>query len=313
MGKNHSADLSVIIALPQDYSAIQELVEYLRRQTVKEHLEILLVTPSVDAFDIDRTIVSEFAAVRFVPISAPISIAQARAAGIFAARAPIVVLSENHSFPAPDWAEVLIRAHQNSWIAVGPAVTSGNSKSIISWALHFIAYGQWSDPVQAGVVEDLPGHNSSYKREILIRYDSQLAALLEAETILHGDLINKGWQLYLEPKAKTVHFSSIKFSVGIQELYHYGRMFGAARARRWNYLRRFFFACGAGFIPWVRLQRILRDIQRSPRRDLLPSVLPAMIVLLIASAAGELIGYLFGTGDSLQKMAKFELDLTIRR
>jgi hypothetical protein len=312
MGKYQSARWSVIIALPQEYSVIRELVEHLRRQTVKEQLEILLVIPAADEFDIDQKIVSEFAAVRFVHVNASILIGQARAAGVFAAHAPIIVLAENHSFPEPDWAEALIRAHLNSWAAVGPSVNNGNSSSLISWALHFITYGQWSDPVPAGVVEDLPGHNSSYKREILVRYDSQLAALLEAETILHGDLIDKGMQLYLEPKAKTAHFSTVKFSVGIEALYYYGRMFGAARARSWDYLRRFFFAAGACFIPWVRLQRILRDIRRIGRGDLLPSILPATIALLIASAAGEMMGYLFGTGDSLLKMSQF-VNLKIRR
>jgi glycosyl transferase family 2 len=303
----------VIIAKPQANQAVQDLVEHLRRQSVKKRLELLFVTGPTDEFVVDQAIVSEFAAIRSVPIGECESVAQARAAGIFAAHAPIVVLAENHSLPSPDWAEAMIRAHQDPWAAVGPAVNNGNSSSLISWALHFITYGRWSDPVQAGVTEDLPGHNSSYKREILIRYDSELAALLEAETMLHADLVRNGNQLFLEPKAKTVHFSPIQFSVGIEELYHYGRMFAAARVRKLNYIRRFFFGFASILIPWVRLRRISRDVRRSARRDLLPRLIPVMIVMLMASAAGEMMGYWFGAGDSVRKMNEFEMDLGIRR
>ncbi len=39
----------------------------------------------------------------------------------------------------------------------------------------------------------------------------------------------------------------------------------------------------------------------------LPRVLPAMACVLIASAAGELVGYLAGGGSSLQRIAPVEL------
>jgi hypothetical protein len=68
------------------------------------------------------------------------------------------------------------------------------------------------------------------------------------------------------------------------------------------------YVSGSPLIPLVRLPRILRDIHRSPRRDLLPRVLPALIVSLVVSAVGEMIGYAFRSGDAMEKLSKLELN-----
>ena len=103
---------------------------------------------------------------------------RARVAGIRKARAPLVVLLEDHSFPAEGWAEALIRAHAGPWSAVGPAVGLANLHCMKAWANYLIQYSPWMKPAQSGVIDDLPGHNSSYKKELLLGYGDDLESMM---------------------------------------------------------------------------------------------------------------------------------------
>lgn len=64
------------------------------------------------------------------------STAEARAAGIRQANAPVVAFVEDHSYPDPDWAERLIEAHRKLWAAVGPVMmVNANPATMISWPI----------------------------------------------------------------------------------------------------------------------------------------------------------------------------------
>jgi len=53
----------------------------------------------------------------------------------------------------------------------------------------------------------------------------------------------------------------------------------------------------------------MRRIFRSGRqRELLPRILPALIMGLVADAFGQLTGYAFGAGDAAQRRISFELN-----
>src|SRR5260370_30170444 len=142
--------LSVIITTPDSYDTIRNLVEALRAQTAREALELVIVAPSVAAVRAGLTDLREFCCWRLVEIGALRTVAQAKAAGIRCASAPVVVLTEDHSLPDPAWAQALIDAHREDWAAVGPAMGNGNPESLISWADFIIGYGPWFEPPAAG-------------------------------------------------------------------------------------------------------------------------------------------------------------------
>jgi GT2 family glycosyltransferase len=249
----------------------------------------------------------DFFQFRVVEVDKIRSIAQANAAGIRQASAPVVAFVEEHSYPDPSWAEALIEAHRQPWAAVGPVVRNANPGSLVSWADFLIAYGPWMDPSPTGVVDFLPGHNSSYKRTILLDYGPELEAMLESESVLHWDLQAKGYQLYLEPAAKISHLNFGLLSSWIPAQFHNGRLFAATRARRWSPLQRLFYTGGAPLIPVVRFRRALQQLRRSDRRrNLPPGVLLTLILGLVVSAVGEMMGYALGAGDAKQKLSNFE-------
>ena len=302
-----SPEMSVVMVTPDCYETIRKTMSYFRKQTVRDRLEVVIVAPSVEELGLDASELEDFLQFRVVAIGALKSVAQARAVGIRQASAPVVLLAEDHSYPDPGLAEALIKAHRQSWAVVGPIIGNANPDRIISWATHFIQHGRWAESTVGGVVDDLPGHCSAYKRSILVDYGPELEAMLEAESVLHWDLQAKGYQLYLEPAAKTYHVNMTRPFSCVLEQYHYGRLFGAARARRWSRPKRLLYIGGTPLIPLVRLRRVLRQIRGAGReRDLLPGVLPPLILGLVVSALGEMTGYAFGAGDAPEQMCVLE-------
>jgi hypothetical protein len=282
-------------------------LRHLHTQSAKSQLELVIVVPVADVIALDASELQGFWGVSVVPFGAIVSSAAARAAGVRAARAPLVAFVEDHAFPQLGWAEALLAAHQRPWAAVGPAIGNANPDTAIGWANLLIEYAPWLDPATEGVVEHLPGHNSSYKRSLLLEYGANLATMLEAESVLHWDLCAKGHQLYLEPAAKTLHMNFSGWAASIRLRFHGGRLFGGARARSWPIARRLAYCGAAPLIPLVRLRRILAQVQRHRSSAILPPrVIPALLLLLLCDAAGEFAGYLLGAGAEGRRTGEFE-------
>lgn len=306
VGANIS-EMSVVVVTPDHYGTVRETIQHLRAQTARDRLEIIIVAPSREGLDLQEADLSEFRHFLVVEAGAIRSIGEANAAGVRQAGAPVVALTEDHVFPDPGWAAALIEAHQKPWAAVGPEVHNANPQSLTSWADFLIGYGPWSAPATAGVVEHLPGHNSSYKRAVLLDYGPELETMLQAESVLHWDLRARGHQLYLEPKAKIAHLNFGLLSSWVPAQFHSGRLFAAVRAQAWPPCRRLLYAAGAPLIPLVRLRRILRQVRRSGPRQVAPlPLLPALLFGLGVSAAGEMAGYVARAGDAQHRLAVFE-------
>ncbi len=282
---------------------IRRTIGFLSAQTVVDRLELVVVVPS--AMTLDQDELERFSNVEAVYLGSFESCGSANAAGVRAANAPIVVLAEDHAFPDPDWAEVLIEAHEREWAAVGPAVRNGNPRTRMSRADMLIGYGPWIEPVSGGEVDFLPGHNTSYKRSLLLDYGEDLDTIMEAETILHWSLRAAGHRLLLEPRARITHLNFAQFMPFTETHFNGGRIFATARARyqNWSALDRWLFAVGSPLVPFVRLWRTVRD---HPRASLV--VLPNLVYGLMMDAVGQFCGCLFGAGDARAKLSQYEFD-----
>lgn len=298
--------LSVVIATPDRFATIRRTVEELARQTAREAVELVIVAPSRARLEGDEPLLRSFARVEIVEVGRVESIGSANAAGILRASAPVVALSEDHAFPRPDWAAALIAAHEGPWAAVGPAVENANPASAVSRADLLIGYGPWIVPAEAGDRAYLPGHNTSYKRDVLLAYGERLPALLEAETLLHWDLRERGHRLYLEPRARIAHANFSLWRSWLPAQFHYGRLFAGLRANRMSLSRRVVYALGAPLIPPLRLARLWRDCAaRSAGRAPL-SCLHALVAGLALDGLGQMVGYGLGSGGSGARVSRYE-------
>ncbi len=299
--------LSVIVISPDEYETVRKTVRRLRAQQSCDQLEVVLVFPSIASSMVDAQELSCFHSHQLVEVGDMTSTARARAQGVRRAAAPVVAFVEDHSFPAKGWAKALIRAHGEPWAAVGPAIVNANPHSLVSWVNLIIEYAEWMEPVPSGVAEHLPGHNGSYKREVLIAYGDRLEAMLEAESILQWDLREKGYKLYLEPAARTYHQNFSASTSWIPLRLDGGRLFASARARHWPLWRRLLYAASAPLIPFVRFRRIIRELKRPGRAPgVFPRVLPLLFIGLVVDGAGEMIGYAFGGGQAMKRLSDME-------
>jgi glycosyltransferase involved in cell wall biosynthesis len=304
--------MSVVVVTPDRYEVIRKTIRHLQAQSVRDQLEVVIVAPSADKLGLDESELKDFLQFRVVEVGAIRSTGGAIAAGMLQAQAPVVAYAEEHSYPFPGWAEALIEAHRQPWAAVGAILANANPGTMASWTSLFTDFGPWVEPAVPGVIRHLPWHHTAYKRAPLLAYDDlQLQAMLETEGILHRDLQAKGYQLYLEPAARANHVNVSSRRSLIRSEFFGGRLFGAARARyeRWSVFRRLLYISGGPLIPLVRLRRTVRDIRRSGRhRDLLPGILPSLILGLTMHGLGEIMGYAFGAGEAVQRRVSFELN-----
>ncbi len=223
-----SPAISVVVPA-ETADSIRPLLSHLRRQTVAERIELIVVAPSGAPLELEESATAAFAAARTLTIPAAelTDLPLARAAGVRSAAAPIVAFTETHCFAEPGWAEALIAAHEGPWAAVGPAFVNGNPGTAVSWSNLLIDYGPWIEPVKAGPVRDLPGHNSSYDTAELRAYGERLEAMLAAEFVMHDEMRSRGRALYLEPAARTRHHNVTRLGSWLPERFHAGRAFAA--------------------------------------------------------------------------------------
>lgn len=303
-------DLSVVLVAAFGFEPMRRLLGYLAEQEDPSAIEIVLVTPSRAALALDESALAAFWGHQVVEVGPIVALHRPRVAGVRAARAPIVALSEDHCFPAPGWAAALLRAHRGPWAAVGPAIGLANPESPFAWANYLIQYGAWTQPASGGEIDDLPGHNSSYKRELLTGFGDRLERLMVADTMLHWELRRRGHRLRLEPAAVSHHVFMTRPRPFLAENFYIGWQFAGIRGRDFPLARRLLYALGSPLLPLVRGRRIAQLVRaRGWGRGLVPWALPGFALGLVASAAGELLGYLFGLGPSMSRT----VDLDFRR
>jgi hypothetical protein len=298
--------MSVILITPDGYGTLRRTVQALRRQTVREKLELVLVGPSREPLREAEAELQGFAGHQLVEIGVLTSTAVARAAGVRAATAPVIALAEDHCFPEPGWAAALLARHREPWTGVGPAVGNANPATLTSWANLLIEYGDWVAPTPAGARHHIPGHNSSYKRDALLAYGEALSDVLEAESTMQWDLAARGHRFCLEPTAQVQHLNYSRWGASVAQRFHGGRLFAANRARHWSVARRAFYALAAPLIPLVRTARTFRTACRigQPRRKL--CWLPVLLLLVAVDGLGELIGYAAGAGTAMRTLTDWE-------
>ena len=124
----NSLRLSILLAT-DTYETLRPVIQSLRRQIDREHLEIVIIAPGESLGLINSSQLDGFGAVRVVAVSKPLSLPRARAAGVRAASTPIVFVGETHCFPEPDMCNRLLAGFKDEHcVAVVPAIVNAESE-----------------------------------------------------------------------------------------------------------------------------------------------------------------------------------------
>lgn len=299
--------LSVIFITTYDYASLRRVVSHIRRQSISDRMEIVIVGVSRDRLKVDERELSAFAGHQIIEIGEFARTSMARAAGIRAARAPVIVLAEDHCFPAPGWAEALVARQSENWSAVGPVFHNANPHTAVSWMNFLLEYGEWGAPIEGGEPRHLPGHNSSYKRDALLAFGDELIDRLDSESSMQWEMVRRGHRLYLEARAQTHHLNPSRLDFSLVLRYQAGRLFAGGRRRDWGWGRRLAYAAAWPLIAMVRMKRALGFYDRiGSGGPSLMRLVPLLMLGVVIDAFGEFVGYLCGPGHVAADLADAE-------
>jgi len=299
-------NLSVILAT-DTYPTIGPVVDRWRQQSARKQVELVLVAPSIDAVCPVLEHRDEFENVRVIEHSVT-DLAQARAAGIRAATAPIVFVGETHSYPQPGFVEALLAEFSGPWSAVGPVFGNANPKGFLSWAAFLSDYGRWAEGLPAGETAETPLYNAAYRRSVLLELGDRLAPSLDHGDELWTTLRAGGHRAWLAPQARLDHVNVSRPWDWVRERFLAGLLIGHYRARRWSLARRVTYVCGSLLIPFVLTWRVAPGAWRTVRQKNLPwMTIPAILVGMTIKAAGEFGGYAGFFGNAQREMLEYEV------
>jgi len=236
----------------------------------------------------------------------------ARAEGARAATGKSVAFIEDHCFPTPTWAEMLIEAHKNAWGGVGYAFTNANPDTYVTRTSLMARYGAFVHPAKGGRANLISGNNVSYKRDLLLSFGAQLEEVLTIDFNLQEILNKRDIPMFVESGALAAHQH---FTTMIREGitgHYYCRLLAAKRAetQHWSIARKLLYGIGAPLgSPVIRLWRLIAGLRgRSELRSTVILGLPVIAAEYFFDSLGESLGYLFGVGTSESEALHWELD-----
>jgi hypothetical protein len=218
-----------------------------------------------------------------------------RAAGLRAARAPIVALTEEFARPAANWCARLVALHAALPHAViGGAIENAND-SVINWALFFGDAGRYQEPVPEGPAAFVSDVNVSYKRAPLFSVAETWRERYH-ETGLHDALRRQGHVLWLaRDLVVRQDRGQIALREAVRERYAWARLYAGRRAAEVGPITRVTLALGSPALGPVLFLRQSRTTwaRRRHRRPFLRSAL-ILLVMNVVRSAGEFVGYVSG-------------------
>ncbi len=283
--------LSVVLAT-DTFDTIRPVLAALRRQRCPERIEPVVVLPATEVTTVRREELGAFAEPQIVSIDAVRPLSAARAAGVHAATAPIVFIGETHTYPQPGWVDALLAAFEDPWSVVVPAIGNANPTGPVSWASYVFDYGAWDRKRPPGEMSDPLIYNTAYRRMTLLTLGTELPKALDpAEEAMWPELKAAGHRAVFAPDAYILHLNVNRLNWLLLEKLCAGGVVGIRRASRWGWRRRILYIVASPLIPIVLVGRLLPALGRLGLRRLPFGTLPILVLIAIAKALGELVGY----------------------
>jgi hypothetical protein len=232
-----------------------------------------------------------------------LSIYQLREIGYRLARAPIVAITEDHVLVPADWGERYVAAFAAApeAMAIGGSVENGATESVADWASFFIVQAPVVAPMASGPVNRLSGAvNVAYRAEALQEVDDH-GGLGTLDGLHQRDIIRRGGVLMADDSIRVSHAQASSLGHYTSLHFHAARTFagflrGEMDGQAW------FRFLAVWLVPYLRLGRALLLLDRRGHRAMLLRAWPTMLWLLYVQAAGHLVGFIAGPGDSPRRV-----------
>ena len=276
--------------------------------SARRRLEVVLVDVGGDAAPLPEAADPRVHRLSMPPDSL---FAAARAAGVEAARAPVIAFLEEHTRVRPGWAEALLAAHEGPWVAVGPQMANANPEFGKSALIGLLNYGAYAAGGRRAECRGVPGHNSSYKTEALRRLAPGLADALANDLVLQERLRAAGGRFFFEPAAVVEHRNERGLASIGRGIFLWYRCYGPLRARQaeWSAARRLLYVLAAPVIPFYFVAHTIPRLARARTEGwtLLVRHLPFVLGMQLCGALGQAVGLVQGPGDAPARFTLYEL------
>ena len=167
------------------------------------------------------------------------------------------------------------------------------------WAQYFTRYSSFMPPRTEGWTQSLPGNNACYRRETMETFGEHLReGFWEAE--FNQELARAGRRMWMCPDLPVIQRQERGALGYIPLRFRHGRCYGARRVQS-SPGQRGILLFRSPLIPAVLLIRATRAVfAKQQNRLRFVSVLPLLGAYIVSWAAGEVTGYLLGSGQSCQ-------------
>jgi len=307
----NSPALSVIIAVGGQRARAGRALQSLLDQSIIDRMEILLF--DLGPKECSPLPGSDHPRVKLTRWDPTGLLSTARAQGIRAAKSPVVAFMEEHCEMQAGWAEAVVSDHKEPWAGVGTDFINANPDAGKSNKAFQMNYGSYIRPVGGrGPTRLIAGQNSSFKRNVLLRYEPNLVLLLKAEMILQWKILEDGYQMFYDPSVKIAHLNENTFRRLAIGVFYWNWGYGNVRAQvyKWGPFRRWTWIVLSPLIPWLRLLRLFRQqltIRPVPFSQFLRDI-PFIFGISLCSAAGQVVGLLKSGERAYWEFSHFEMN-----
>jgi glycosyltransferase involved in cell wall biosynthesis len=292
--------LSVIVPAVNTLLDLTECLQALEVERTSVELEVLVIDRL--GGEVPTAMPRLFPWATVIPVSAGTTIPEMRAVGFRHARGRAVAVIEDHVIVPPGWARRLIDALDEGHDVVGGSVENAATGTLLDWAAFLCEYSHCIPPIDSGSVTWLTGNNVVYRRELLDAHRDVVEAG-QWENHLHDSLRREGIELHCRPEIVVGHKKHYTFGEYLSQRYLYARSYAGARVAGTPLPKRLAYGMAAFALPPLLLYRTVTRIVRKRRHlGTLARSLPLISAFVISWGAGEVVGYLFGPGDSLSRV-----------
>jgi hypothetical protein len=291
-------DLSVVVASVNGWEVLEPTLKALDAQPERAFMEVIVVDAvggeTRERLRAHQPPVEVIEAVR-------LPIPKLRHLGVCRTKGKLVAILEDHGRVAPGWAASVLKAHEGPWAAVGGAVENGK-RGLVNWAVFFCEYTPYMKPVLEGEATDLPGNNIAYKRPHLMRH-AKVLAQGKWESWINDNLRADGVRLASTNSVVVHHIKPFRFGYFVVQRFHFARSYAGMRRVDQSILTRLVYGFGSLALPALLMTRVTKTVL-SKKRNLgwFLASSPLVALFLTVGAVGEMVGYLFGPGSSLDKV-----------
>lgn len=292
-GSDTPPALSVAIVGICSAGHLRRCLEALDSQEGAPYFEtVVAYDPAIEGID---EVGNDYARVRLVCNLGQRTPLELASLAIRESRGAVVLLTEDHCIPSPDWVAKLSGSLTDDCGAAGGVVELAEGTTAVDWAFYFVDFFRYSDPVEAGESPTLTVCNVAYRR-------SDLDAVADAwddifhETVVNNSLRRRIGPLCLGPGPRVMMRRHVRFRDALVERYVFGRLFGCSRLERTQGPMRVAYKLFAPVLPVLLLGRMFRKAIGSSRHrwQLISGCVP-LTLMVLAWSWGEWLGYLTET------------------